>query len=68
MTQTATLEVKYVNPPKDGKLYGSIKGANNDSYPVKKDRIHEFIEGHRYKQGAGGGSRPPNLCEDHFIV
>ena len=49
MTQTATLEVKYVNPPKDGKLYGSIKGANNDSYPVKKDRIHEFIEGHRYE-------------------
>ena len=49
MTQTATIEVKYVNPPKDGKLYGSIKGANNDSYPVKKDRIHEFTEGHRYE-------------------
>jgi hypothetical protein len=49
MTQTATIEVKHVYPPKDGKQYGAIRGANNDSYPVKKDRIHEFMPGNRYE-------------------
>ena len=46
---TATIEVKYVNPPKDGKQYGSIKGINNDSWPVKKERIHEFEPGNQYE-------------------
>lgn len=46
---TATVEVKYVNPPKDGKQYGSIKSADNDSWPVKRDRIHEFEAGNAYE-------------------
>jgi hypothetical protein len=45
----ATVEVKYVNPPKPGKQYGSIKGANNDSWPVKQDRIREFEPGNTYE-------------------
>jgi len=47
--QTAIIDVKYVNPPKDGKQYGSIKSTNNDSWPVKKDRIHEFEPGSSYE-------------------
>lgn len=47
--QTATVDVKYVNPPKEGKQYGSIKGVNNDSWPVKKERIHEFEPGKQYE-------------------
>ena len=47
--QTAMIEVKYVNEPKPGKQYGSIKGANNDSWPVKADRIREFEPGNQYE-------------------
>ena len=47
--QTAMIEVKYVNPPKEGKQYGSVKGANNDSWPVKADRIREFEPNNKYE-------------------
>jgi hypothetical protein len=47
--KTATIEVKYVNPVKEGKQYGSIKGVNNDSWPVKADRIREFEPGNIYE-------------------
>jgi hypothetical protein len=47
--QTEIIEVKYVNQPKDGKQYGSIKGTNNESFPVKADRIREFAPGNRYE-------------------
>jgi hypothetical protein len=47
--QTAMVEVKYVNPPKDGKQYGSIKGANNQTWPIKKDRIGDFEPGNTYE-------------------
>ncbi len=47
--QTATVEVKYVNPPKDGKQYGSIKTASNDMWPVKADRIRDFEAGNTYE-------------------
>ena len=46
---TATVEVKYVNPPKDGKQYGSIKSNNNESWPVKADRIKDFAVGNTYE-------------------
>ena len=46
--QTATIEVKYVNQPKEGKQYGSIKAVSGDSWPVKKERIREFEEGNTY--------------------
>ena len=47
--QTATIEVTYVGPPKEGKQYGSIKGVNNDSWPVKRDRIREFEPNNKYE-------------------
>ena len=47
--QTAMIEVKYVNPPKEGKQYGSIKGTDNDSWPVKADRIKEFEPNNKYE-------------------
>lgn len=47
--QTATVEVKYVNPPKNGRQYGSIKGANNDTWPVKADRLREFEPNNAYE-------------------
>lgn len=43
--QTATIEVKYVNRPKEGKQWGSIKGANNESFPVKAERFKDFADG-----------------------
>ena len=54
--QTATVEVKYVNPPKEGKQYGSIRGANNDSWPVKADRIREFEPNKAYEIAYTEGS------------
>jgi hypothetical protein len=47
--QTATIEVKYVGPPKEGKQYGFIKGADNSTFPVKADRIREFEPGNKYE-------------------
>lgn len=47
--QTAIIDVKYVNPPKDGKQYGSIKDADNQTWPVKRDRIREFEPNNSYE-------------------
>ena len=47
--QTATVEVTFVKQPAEGKQYGSIKGANNDWWPVKMDRIREFEPGNAYE-------------------
>ena len=47
--QTATVEVTIVKPPAEGKQYGSIKGINNDWWPVKLDRIREFEPGNKYE-------------------
>lgn len=47
--QTATVEVTFVKPPAEGKQYGSIKGINNDWWPVKLDRIREFEPGNKYE-------------------
>jgi hypothetical protein len=47
--QTAMVEVKYVNPPKPGKTFGSIKGTDNESWPVKADRIAEFEPNNKYE-------------------
>jgi len=47
--QTATVEVKYVNPPKEGKKMGSIKDTGGDLWPVKAERIHEFEPGGQYQ-------------------
>lgn len=49
--QTATIEVTYVGPPKEGKQYGFIKGADNATFPVKSDRIREFEAGNTYELG-----------------
>ena len=47
--QTATIQVKYVNQPKEGKNFGSIKGVNGESFPVKIDRIREFEPNNTYE-------------------
>jgi hypothetical protein len=47
--QTATIEVTYVGPPKEGKQYGFIKGADNSTFPVKADRIREFQADNTYE-------------------
>ncbi|HWX14329.1 MAG TPA: hypothetical protein VNY06_05660 [Methylocella sp.] len=47
--QTATIAVTYVGPPKQGKQYGFIKGADNTTFPVKQDRIREFEPGNTYE-------------------
>ena len=47
--QTATVDVTFVKPPAHGKQYGSIKGANNDWWPVKVDRIREFEADNKYE-------------------
>ena len=47
--QTATIEVTYVGPPKEGKQYGFIKGADNTTFPVKADRIKEFEADNKYE-------------------
>lgn len=47
--QTATVEVKYVNPPKEGKQYGSIRDLTGTTWPVKADRIKEFAQGEKYE-------------------
>ena len=47
--QTATVDVTFVKPPAEGKQYGSIKGANNEWWPVKNDRIREFEPGNQYE-------------------
>jgi len=47
--QTATIEVTYVGPPKEGKQYGFIKGADNSTFPVKADRIKEFQADNTYE-------------------
>jgi hypothetical protein len=47
--QTATVDVTFVKPPAEGKQYGSIKGANNEWWPVKQDRIREFEPGNKYE-------------------
>ena len=46
---TATIKVQHVFPPKEGKQYGAIKGANNESWPVKAERIREFEPGNSYE-------------------
>jgi hypothetical protein len=47
--QTVMVEVTFVKPPAEGKQYGSIKGANNEWWPVKNDRIREFEPGNKYE-------------------
>ena len=47
--QTAMVEVTFVKPPAEGKQYGSIKGINNEWWPVKLDRIREFEPGNKYE-------------------
>ena len=47
--QTATIEVTYVGPPKEGKQYGFIKGTDNSTFPVKADRIKEFQADNTYE-------------------
>lgn len=47
--QTATVTVKYVGPPKEGKQYGFIKAMDNSTWPVKADRIREFEADNDYE-------------------
>lgn len=49
--KTATVEVKYVNPPKDGKKFGSIKDTEGNTWPVKAERIRDFAPNGRYEFG-----------------
>lgn len=48
-TQTAAIEVKYVNPPKDGKQSGTVKATDGQLYGVWPDKLGLFQPGRRYK-------------------
>lgn len=44
----ATVEVKYVNPPKQGKVNGSIKDATGQMYGVPPHLLPTFQQGATY--------------------
>lgn len=46
--QTATITVKYVNPPKPGKKRGTIKDESDTFYGVWPDKIALFQQGRTY--------------------
>ena len=46
---TATIEVKYVNEPSEGKKTGSIKGANGELYGVFPEMLPNFTTGKVYE-------------------
>jgi hypothetical protein len=46
---TTTIQVKYVNPPKDGKKRGSIKTTADEFFGVWADKIHLFEAGKTYE-------------------
>lgn len=45
--------VKYVNPAKEGKKYGSIKGSDDQTYWVKADMVAQFSKGQAYELEVG---------------
>jgi hypothetical protein len=47
--ETAIVDVTLVRQPGEGKKYGSIKGASDDWWPVKIDRLREFEAGNKYE-------------------
>lgn len=49
--QTATIQVRYVNPPKTPKGPGSVKDANGTYWKVWKDDLAKFQEGGTYQVG-----------------
>jgi hypothetical protein len=44
----ATVQVKYVNPPKQGKVNGSIKDSNGEMFGVPPALLSTFQEGATY--------------------
>jgi len=46
--KTATITVKYVNAPKEGKSRGSIKGTNNEFFGVPANKLSQFEPGMTY--------------------
>jgi len=46
--KTATITIKYVNAPKEGKSRGSIKGANNEFFGVPANKLSQFEPGMTY--------------------
>src|SRR6188768_1077779 len=48
MSGTATIEVEYVNPPKEGKKKGSIKTKDGEYYGVWPDKLHLYAPGNTY--------------------
>lgn len=49
MLHTATVTVKFVNPPKEGKKKGSIKGANDEFFFVWADKLGQYEKGKTYE-------------------
>lgn len=63
---TATIVPKYVNPPKEGKKYGSIKDAEDNRYAVPAALIGQIQKGQtltfQWKQATWGGE-PVKIVE-----
>lgn len=48
MTETRTIKVKYLNQPKEGKTYGSVKTPENKTYLAKPEILDEMEVGGSY--------------------
>jgi hypothetical protein len=46
--KTATVKIKYVNSPKEGKTRGSVKGTNNEFFGVDVSKLSLFEVGMTY--------------------
>jgi hypothetical protein len=46
---SATVTVKYVNPPQEGGRRGSIKTVDNEYYGVWPENMHRFEPGRTYR-------------------
>jgi hypothetical protein len=49
MMHTATIEVAYVNEPKEGKKMGSVKTTDGEFYSVWPDKLANYIPGAVYE-------------------
>jgi hypothetical protein len=48
LIKSAVVTVKYLNPPKEGKTRGSIKGTNNEFFGVDAAKLSMFTIGMTY--------------------
>ena len=46
---TTRIEVKYVNPPREGQKTGSVKATDGKYYNVWPEKLDQFTEGQSYE-------------------